>query len=77
MSIQEVNREPNPEVVDILSNLLDRAKQGEILSVAFAYVDESDLLGGYNFWSRSRDKAAMVVLLDMCGDGVKGTIRTS
>ena len=41
MSLKTVKRDPDPNVIALIERLLERAKNGDILSIGFAYVDDS------------------------------------
>jgi len=79
--MEVLKNEPNPEVVTVLERALERAKRGEILSVAVVYTDDSPSLGGFDWWTRARDRLVLVGTLSLCGDRVKAgceiTHRTS
>ena len=77
MGIQEVKRDPTPEVVELLKLLLARAENGELLSVAVAYVDDSTTLASYNYWARGKDRLVLVGVLDLCKDDVKSGVKIS
>lgn len=77
MTIQEIKRQAQPEVVACLEKLLKRAQAGEILSVAAAYVDSSAHLGSYSYWSRRKDNLILLGALELCKDSVKRGISLS
>ena len=77
MTIREVKNKPVPEVVNLLEEMLDSAKRGEILSVAVAYIDDSKHQGSCRYQARDRDILTLAGALDVCKDVVKSLLNVS
>lgn len=72
-----LTNEPNPEVIEVLERALERAKTGEILSVAVVYIDASPHLGAFDWWTRSNDRLTLTGALSLCADRIKAGCKIS
>lgn len=66
-----IKHEPNAAAIAVLTRILAMAERGEILSVAVAYVDDSEYVARYSYRTRARDRLTLVGALSLCEDDIK------
>lgn len=77
MTIQKIEKDPNPEIVIFLEGLLIRARRGELLSIAVGYIDDSKNSGKCNHRFRPSDLLTLIGVVDVLKSQLKASVVTT